>query len=32
MRWRPELEGDAALLMSTVAQIKQVDPSTDAKL
>lgn len=32
MRWRPELEGDAALLRELVAQIKQVDPSTDAKL
>ena len=32
MRWRPELEGDAALLRELVAQIKQVDPTTDAKL
>lgn len=32
MRWCPELESDAALLRELVAQIKQVDPSTDAKL
>lgn len=32
MRWRPELEGDASLLRELVAQIKQVDPETDAKL